>query len=170
MQRSVRSSLSTRILLLDASVSEGEFAKQQLALMNCAFAAQRTGVLFDCCSLRARSSTSLRQAVDVTGGVHRTLEARPGQQLAPSTLLLPTLLVHFLADASTRKLLATRYTPTSQACVCVCHNQPQELAFLCSCCLAPYCSDAVAICKMCRTRLKPERKLVSRMTDEVTHL
>ena len=140
---------------------------QQLALMNCAFAAQRIGVLIDCCAIRANPSTCLRQAVDVTGGGHRVLESRPGQQFAPSAVLLPTLLMHFLASAETRKLFAAPYTAASQACVCVCHREPQELAYLCSCCLAAYCSDAIAICKICRTRLKRERNLIGRMTDEV---
>ncbi len=108
----------------------------------------------DCLSLGAEPSALLRQACILTGGRHHAL---PTGRLPHSLqeVLVPLLLFHFLPGVAVRQELSTVEDVQNLAAVCSCHGEPCEIAYMCSCCLAIYCSATRAICPACRTRFPP---------------
>ncbi|CAK0861290.1 unnamed protein product [Prorocentrum cordatum] len=156
--------LRPRVLAIDCSRGEADLAAQSAAIISCAYAARAAGVPVDCLSLGPAPSAALRQAAALSGGRHLALPAASsGEPLAE--VLAPALLFHFLPGVAVRGALNATEDAPSLAAVCACHGEPQEVAFVCSCCLAPYCSDAPAICQACRTRFRPERESDRRLRE-----
>ncbi|CDJ44637.1 RNA polymerase II transcription initiation/nucleotide excision repair factor TFIIH, related [Eimeria tenella] len=148
----------SRVLLLDISDKKG-FAAQCIPLLNTAFAASKQGVAIDCCSLLPDCSTLLEQLCDVTrgrwmsfaecfsAGAAAATAAAAAAAKGPKTLrgdfaLLQLLLFWFLPKPSLRPTIAavSVHHKTNTA-VCFCHHKPVDLCFVCSCCLAIYCSE-----------------------------
>mmetsp|Transcript_19631 Transcript_19631/g.39504 ORF Transcript_19631/g.39504 Transcript_19631/m.39504 type:complete len:123 (+) Transcript_19631:46-414(+) len=97
----------------------------------------------------------------------------PSEDIYVSGNLLPFMLLHFLATKSARGILRglkadSEKQLTSQQAVCFCHHRAvRDLAFVCSSCLAIYCSETVdenlSKCRVCGARpgsenMKPEKR------------
>lgn len=156
--------LRPRVLAIDCSQGEADLAAQSTATIGCAYAARAAGVPIDCLSLGPASSALLRQAAALSGGRHLALPAACSPEPL-AEILAPALLFHFLPGVNVRSLLNATEDAPSLTAVCVCHSEPQEIAFVCSCCLSTYCSDAGAICQVCRTRFRPERESDRRLRE-----
>nr|QDO16413.1 general transcription factor IIH subunit 3 [Lingulodinium polyedra] len=159
-----QSGLCARVLVLDSSPSEAEHCRQSPALLGCAFAAQAAGVPLDCLSLGREASVLLRQAASLAGGKHVAL-APSGREQRPEDVLVPVLLFHFLPGVAVRKGMNVTADVQNHAAVCACHGERKELAHVCSCCLAVYCSDAAAVCPACGTRFRHDRCADRRLLD-----
>lgn len=156
--RAAGADLAVRCLLLSASAGQDELTMQSSGLVNCAFAAQAVGMPIDCLALGDASCALLQQASALSGG---RFEALPPTSLAGrhrlSDACTAMLLFHFLPGAAARReLKAMDEVVHNYAAVCKCHAAAREIAFVCSCCLSIYCSDDLAICTTCGTRLRPD--------------
>lgn len=165
--------LRSRILVLEASALEADMSSQEAAFAGCAFSAKADGTPVDVLSLGQRPSSMLRQVSFLAEGIHHAIPAgglpAPGtaeaQKLPLPQVLVPTLLTHFLPGVAVRKELAQVTDFGNLPVHCRCCNKPQDIAFVCSCCLAVYCRDDVAICKVCKTRLQHDRDPDCRIGD-----
>lgn len=156
--------LRARCLVLEGSASEADLSSQGPALINCAFAAQAAGILIDCLALGAEPSMLMRQVAGLTAGKHHSLPP-VGREHRPEDILVPVLLFHFMPGVDTRKELNLVADTQHHSAVCLCHGERRELAHVCSCCLAVFCSDAAAICPVCGTRFRHERDADRRLLD-----
>lgn len=153
-----------RVLIVDGSSKEADLSHQSNALLGCAFAAQTAGVPVDCFALGRQPASILRQVVLLAGGKHHAIPPNGREELA-SDVLAPALLFHFLSSSAIRKDLNTATDPQSHAVVCVCHGEPHQVAYVCSCCMSVFCSDDSAICSRCRTRFRPEADVDLKLRD-----
>ncbi|CAJ1456168.1 unnamed protein product [Effrenium voratum] len=146
--------LQARVLVIDASSSEVDYTQQSAGLVSCAFAAKSQGILIDVLAVNC-GDFLLRQVSLLAEGkfAHLPNPPKPGQPPLAEALA-PLMLFHFLASRAVRKQLAVATDQQHLPAVCLCHQQPQAIGYVCSCCLAIYCSDASAICQCCGTRFK----------------
>ncbi|KAL8274613.1 hypothetical protein Esti_001442 [Eimeria stiedai] len=159
-------SAESRVLLLDAS-QRGSYAAQHIPLLNIAFAASKTNVAIDCCALLPDCSTIPEQLCDVARGRHSRFapcfsEGAHGRKpagLRADIALLQLLLFWFLPPPSLRtSIAAVSVHQKANTAVCFCHHTPVDLCFICSCCLAIYCSETTDTgkerisCDVCKSR------------------
>lgn len=122
-------------------------AAQYVAVMNAIFAAQKCDVLVDGCDLGATSSSFLRQAAHLTGGVYMHLP-----QLADARALLVHLLSVYAADVTCREAMVQPAQATVDfRAACFCHHRPMDVAFVCSVCLSIFCGQP-EVCSSCGSR------------------
>ncbi|CAE7201624.1 Gtf2h3 [Symbiodinium sp. CCMP2592] len=161
--------LQARILVIEAAGSQVDYQGQSSALVNVAFAAKAASVLVDGLALGPCTSFLLRQVCILAQGKHLALPSKrvdsKGQSIPLPEVLAPSLLFHFLASADVRKELLVAPDYEHLPAVCRCHGTPQDVGYVCSCCLAIYCSDALAICQVCGTRFKRDREVDCSIKD-----
>ncbi|CEM30508.1 unnamed protein product [Vitrella brassicaformis CCMP3155] len=145
-------SAEPRVLILEVSCVDG-LAFQFVPLMSAAFAGQKMNVMIDVCALGTKTSMALQQAALMTRGQYMQF-SHPN-----SNLLLPFLLFHFLPNADLREDVLfpaqASQSATTFGATCFCCGKPVELALVCSSCLAIYCHDIGAVCKMCSAQFRP---------------
>jgi len=169
--RKAERKIPARVLIMECSNIEADLSTQGPGLLSCAFAAQAENVTVDCLSLGDQASTLLRQVVNIAGGKHHAMSPLGASAEQPfGSLLLQTLLFHFLASAVTRKDLNMVPDNQNMAAVCVCHGKMCDIAYICSSCLSVYCTDNIAICPGCRTRFRPERAGINRRLSDLGSL
>lgn len=146
-------SMAAHVLIVSASADAADLSGQAMALTSSAYAAKKLGVPVDLLSLGQAPSALLRQVSILTGGRHQTVPH--GGRPHPLAETLPQMLLfHFLPGVAVRKDLCLVDDFQNLPAVCVCHGYAREIAYVCSCCLALYCSAAPAICTVCRTRFR----------------
>jgi len=132
-----------RIVVINLSdASHGE----QASLMNLFLSAQQLDLRFHVCSL-AKTNPLLRQACDISGGVHRQVDQMDN--------VLQFLMRYCLGNSKqSQSLFVLRnHEKIDYQTSCFCHNQPVSLGFVCSVCLAVHCKRTL-ICSACRTVFK----------------
>lgn len=154
-----------RVLLVDGSATSADLAAQGTTLTGCAFAAKNAGVPVDCLSLGPEPSALLRQVSILTAGKHHALSCSSSRPHSLSEVLVPALLFHFLPGIAVRKELNATEDFHHLAAVCSCHGKAVDVAHVCSCCLAVYCTGAPAICPACRTRFWQDQSTDPRLLD-----
>ncbi|KAI6242737.1 hypothetical protein M3Y99_00180000 [Aphelenchoides fujianensis] len=118
---------------------------EQARLMNLFLSAQQLEFKIHVCSL-AKTNPLLRQACDISGGVHRQVEKIEH--------LLQFLIVTIRASANNKlaqNLFVLRnHERIDYQTACYCHNKISSLGFVCSVCLAVHC-ERKAQCAACGT-------------------
>ncbi|MCJ1395538.1 RNA polymerase II transcription factor B subunit 4 [Xylographa bjoerkii] len=148
-------SLTSRILVLSVSAAS---PTQYIPFMNTIFAAQRLQIPIDVLSLSG-SSSFLQQAADATNGTYISLDSRQGTSVTgapPAHGLLPTLLLAFLPDATSRThLISPTQASVDFRAACFCHRKVVDIGFVCSICLSIFCEPPDgAVCLTCGTHLR----------------
>jgi hypothetical protein len=137
------SSIKEPCRILSIIAAFGDSSKRYLPFMNGFFAAQRDGIMIDCCNLEEDGSCEslFQQGCQLTGGYY----IRPK---IPDSLL-EYLMTAFMADSSVRQLL--RYP---SACgvdfraSCFCHKKLVDTGYVCSVCLSVFC-EKMNVCLTC---------------------
>ncbi|MCJ1413990.1 RNA polymerase II transcription factor B subunit 4 [Xylographa parallela] len=147
--------LTSRILVLSVSAAS---PTQYIPFMNTIFAAQRLQIPIDVLSLSG-SSSFLQQAADATNGTYISLDSRQGASAdgaPPAHGLLPTLLLAFLPDATSRAhLISSTQASVDFRAACFCHRKVVDIGFVCSICLSIFCEPPKgAVCLTCGTHLR----------------
>eukprot|EP00916_Digyalum_oweni_P006109 GHVL01010522.1.p1 GENE.GHVL01010522.1~~GHVL01010522.1.p1 ORF type:complete len:306 (+),score=27.91 GHVL01010522.1:44-961(+) len=159
-----------RILVLEACVAES-FGDQYIALMNAVFSAQRLKVPIDVCVVGDFASKLLQQASALTKGIyadgrgcfnesigqHHHHHHQPSEK-SRRLALIPFLVFRFLRPVRVREQLrqpAETESSVDFGCFCVCHSHPVDIAWVCSSCLAVFCSNVGRICIVCKGRFRP---------------
>jgi transcription initiation factor TFIIH subunit 3 len=135
-----------RLLILHASP---DAPAQYLACMNCVFAAQKLGMLVDTVMLSSAGGDSmvLQQASHLTGGLY----------LKPDAQTVRALGQYLVTSVLPNKHMRSRLQPPTQRepdprALCFETQQPVEMGFACSVCLAVFSHDKLAVCPVCATR------------------
>ena len=142
-QRS-RPRVEPRLLVVHATE---DAPSQHLAVMNCAFAAQKLGVLIDAVVMARADSMVLQQATHLTGGLYLRPEERVQRVLAQY------LISSCLPDRYARQFLR----PPPQGAldtraICALSQQQVEMGWACSVCLHVFEHDKLMACPVCGTR------------------
>jgi transcription initiation factor TFIIH subunit 3 len=112
-----------------------------VGMMNALFACQKDGVMLDVLAV-ASDSSYLNQGTSLTNGLY--VSAKGG--------FLALLLGLFVADKTTRKLVVMPPQPlVDSRGACVCHGRACEMGFVCSVCMAIFCSF-VPVCSICGSK------------------
>ncbi|KAH0483470.1 MAG: hypothetical protein KVP17_004126 [Porospora cf. gigantea B] len=152
---------SSRLLIVD--VSPDSAYAQQTALFNCALTAQKTGAIVDVCSLQLRPNSVMQQLAHLTGGSHLCWPEIIGpyrntkalQSARPHEAFGEFLIFHCSPSWTLRKQtgdprwVSASSVTMSNTARCWCHNDPQEMAFVCSSCFAVYCDGSLPSCDVC---------------------
>ncbi|KAI9216420.1 TFIIH subunit Tfb4/p34 [Blastocladiella britannica] len=137
---STDSRVSPSIIVLSASPDS---PAHYVPLMNCIFSAQKAGIHVDACKFYDESAF-LQQASLLTRGVY--------QQLSSPAGLVQHLLFTFLPPPDLRdKLALPAPEKVDFRAACFCHQIMVGEGFVCSVCLAIYCSFN-PVCQVCQTR------------------
>ena len=136
--------LRTRMLL---AVAGADREHSYTSMVNTVFSAQRFGIPVDAVALGAAPSTVLQQAAELTRGLYSAPAPEHHGQL------FQLLVARHLPDAGTRELLLL---PPAHAvdlrASCHCHRRLVDLAYVCSICLAVWCSPH-ASCAVCGAQM-----------------
>ncbi len=112
-------------------------------MMNSLFACQKDGVVLDVLAVCSESSY-LNQGTSLTGGIFVSAKER----------FLPLLLGLFFAEKNTRKeIVMPRQPLVDSRGACFCHGKACEMGFVCSVCMAIFCSF-VPVCSMCGSKFE----------------
>ncbi|CAD5215607.1 unnamed protein product [Bursaphelenchus xylophilus] len=136
-----------RIIVLNMSP---ESHAEQSKLMNLFLGAQQQNLCIHVASL-SLTNPMLRQASDVTGGVHREIQTVDD---------LPDFFTRYCLGNSKEAQDAfaiKNFEKIDYQASCFCHNRPVSLGFVCSVCLAVHC-QYIPICVACGTAFKVARK------------
>lgn len=152
-----------RILFFDVG-PESAYSSQHLSSLNCAFAAEKMGIVIDGVNLNLSASASVQQVCHVAGGTlfvysQRILESEKPVG-SPASSLIAFLLFHFPCPTLNEGDLVAKSmnAKMDSAPICMCHNKRVSLARLCSCCLAIYCEEFNdAICYFCNARFRRDK-------------
>ena len=146
------STTETRIVLITATpISAYDF----VTCMNCAFAAQKLGIVIDVFDYSQSTTPELLQLVHHTNGWYLALSPKDGQQ----GVLAHALLSNFSASASARKYITPPSCPaTDTKTICFCHQKNLiSLGYVCSVCLHVFC-ERKNICRACNSRVLLKKK------------
>ncbi len=152
---------SGKIIILECSNEVTDFSTQSVPISNCGCAANGTceGVPLASVSVVSLASKTPSSALLglclKTGGVHI-----PKDKCLDCGSLLQALMFHLVPSDVSSKTLKTR--PQSQrthmSTTCVCHNKSVDKGYVCSVCLAIYCTETAGICSVCGSRIRREAK------------
>lgn len=152
--------VSTRIFLLDVSKSS-YYTSQYTQLMNIAYNAKRNNILIDTISLNNKTNI-LEQICNITNGLYidNNILQNLNNPDQIEDVITQVMIFWFLPSNNTRKYFSNTYlNEDTNLAVCSCHNKQIDIAFICSCCLAIYCSEKDSTtkkdritCSMCKTR------------------
>lgn len=136
-----------RLVLVTASpVPTSDF----VTCMNCAFAAQKLGVVIDVFDFsQAVDSPTLMQLVHHTNGWY--VNATPEQS---SLGVLAHTLVSYFAASPLERTVAPPQLATDMRSVCFCHQHLQEIGYVCSVCLAVFCEKPKLFCGACKSKVQ----------------
>lgn len=140
--RNLYENINTRLFLLDISKSH-YYTNQYTQLMNIAYNAKRNNIIIDVFSLNYKTQI-LEQICNITNGLY--LDNTIFQSINPygniQDILTQTIIFWFLPSVNTRKYFSNTYlNEDTNIAVCTCHNKQIDIAYICSCCLAIYCSE-----------------------------
>lgn len=132
-----------RILLFDVSTPDG-YKSQYIGLMNVAFTASKSHVSINTCAF-GQSSRILEQLSDITNAKYLSLPKilKSEEDLQNYDQSISQLLAFwFLPSHSASEHLSTQLPfDFSNTAVCYCHYSTVDIAFICPCCFAVYCSE-----------------------------
>ena len=152
-----KGSLRGRIVLLETSAASASFNKQSVEISNCGWALSQEGrqaPTVDLVSLGGpKTAAVLGNIVKKTGGTH----IPPSLTRSAAAALQAVL---FLSTSQSEGILRLIQPKTSETldmgAVCSCHANPIECGYICSVCLAVYCSEASGLCAVCGSRIRRE--------------
>ncbi|ANQ09079.1 Uncharacterized protein PCOAH_00033660 [Plasmodium coatneyi] len=150
-----------RIFLLDISNETYVYTNQYTQLMNIAYNAKRNDIIIDVFSLNYKIQL-LEQICNITNGLYIDSSIFFNVNCTDNIedVLTQTMIFWFLPSNNTRKYFSNTYlNDDTNIAVCSCHNKQVDIAYICSCCLAIYCSekddntnkDRIS-CFVCKTR------------------
>ncbi|OII71046.1 hypothetical protein cand_018850 [Cryptosporidium andersoni] len=153
-----------RILLFDAS-NEKSYINQYVLLINSSHAALKLDVIIDVCSISNNPSRLLYNVVDISKGIYinyssiiKNVSSKIDDKSHIQDGLLPFIIFHLLPSAELRANSLINLSTKSRhsgISVCFCHYKKVEVGFICSSCLAIFCSLFRApICAACSARFK----------------
>ncbi|CXI66356.1 RNA polymerase II transcription factor B subunit 4, putative [Plasmodium berghei] len=152
--------INSRIFLLDISKSHF-YTNQYTQLMNIAYNAKRNNIIIDVFSLNHKTQI-LEQICNITNGLYIDNSIFLSINCADNVedILTQTIMFWFLPSTHSRKYFSNTYlNEDTNIAVCTCHNKQIDIAYICSCCLAIYCSEKDAqtnkeriSCSVCKTR------------------
>ena len=137
----------TRIIVITATrIPANDF----VTCMNCAFAAQKMGVVVDVVDYSQSSTPELLQLVHHTNGWYLSLAPKDGEQ----GVLAHALVTNFVASASARRYLNPPTCPaTDMRTICYCHqNNLISIGYVCSVCLHVFC-ERRNVCTACNSKV-----------------
>lgn len=146
------STTDTRIILITATkISSYDF----VTCMNCAFAAQKLGIVIDVVDYSQSTTPELLQLVHHTDGWYLALSPKEGEQ----GVLAHAMLSNFVAGVSARKFMTPPSCPaTDMRTICFCHqNNLISIGYVCSVCLHVFC-EKKNICRACNSRVLLKKK------------
>ena len=125
-----------------------------VSMMNSIFSAQRAEVTIDALVVNTTDSTFLQQAAHLTKGLYFRFCPKADKRARgslSSQSALQYLMQSLTADTGTRALLSIHQPQAIDfRASCFCHRVSVETGFVCSVCLAIYCSKA-SRCSICHT-------------------
>ncbi|KAL6776670.1 TFB4 [Auxenochlorella protothecoides x Auxenochlorella symbiontica] len=127
-----------RVLCVLAS---SEPSTQYIPLMNAVFAAQRDGVVMDCCKLGSGEARFAQHASQLTGGVY----LKPSE---PQALLQNLLMVFAAGPGARAQLILPTSAGVDGGATCMCHRRPLTMGHVCSVCLSVFC-EPLPVCLTC---------------------
>ncbi|CRH00823.1 RNA polymerase II transcription factor B subunit 4, putative [Plasmodium relictum] len=152
--------INTRIFLLDISKSHF-YTNQYTQLMNIAYNAKRNNVIIDVFSLNHKTKI-LEQICNITNGLYidNSIFLNVNCNDKIEDILTQIIIFWFLPSNNSRKYFSNTYlNEDTNIAVCSCHNKQIDIAYICSCCLAIYCSEKDSqtnkdriCCSICKTR------------------
>ncbi|KAI6197008.1 hypothetical protein M3Y94_01174500 [Aphelenchoides besseyi] len=142
LQRLKRESKNTIGRMVIINLSEESFG-EQARLMNLFLSAQQLDLKIHVCSLE-KTNPLLRQACDISAGVHRQVEKIEH--------VLQFLIRYALGNSKTAQNLFVlrNHERIDYQTACYCHNKTLSLGFVCSVCLAVHC-QRLSKCAACGT-------------------
>ncbi|KAL6776671.1 TFB4 [Auxenochlorella protothecoides x Auxenochlorella symbiontica] len=109
--------------------------------MNAVFAAQRDGVVMDCCKLGSGEARFAQHASQLTGGVY----LKPSE---PQALLQNLLMVFAAGPGARAQLILPTSAGVDGGATCMCHRRPLTMGHVCSVCLSVFC-EPLPVCLTC---------------------
>lgn len=126
-------------------------------MMNAIFSAQRAEVTIDSIVINAADSTFLQQAAHLTRGLYFRFNPQSDKKAhgsLSSGAVLQYLMQSLTADTSTRSILSIHQPQAIDfRASCFCHRVSVETGFVCSVCLAIFCSKSTS-CSICGTQFQ----------------
>jgi len=136
----------TRIVLITATPIP---AYDFVTCMNCAFAAQKLGIVIDVFDYSQSTTPELLQLSSHTNGWYVAVSPKDGKQGA----FAHGLLSYFVSPASSRQFLNAPPCPaTDMRTICFCHQRLISIGYVCSVCLYVFCEKKNE-CSACRSRV-----------------
>ena len=134
-----------KIVVFETSERFSDFSKQHVQLSNCGWALEGR-IVVDLVSLGGETSAALSSLSIKSGGV----QVAVGHMQA--------VLFHVVHQA--QGLVKTPDTKSAMhmGAVCICHGNPLNCGYVCSVCLAIFCSESSAICAVCGSRFRRESR------------
>ncbi|GAW81718.1 RNA polymerase II transcription factor B subunit 4 [Plasmodium gonderi] len=159
--RNMYENMNSRIFLLDISNQTYVYTNQYTQLMNIAYNAKRNSIIIDVFSLNYKIQL-LEQICNITNGLYidNSIFSNINCTDHIEDILTQTIIFWFLPSKISRKYFSNTYlNDDTNIAVCSCHNKQVDIAYICSCCLAIYCSekdeqtkkDRISCC-VCKTR------------------
>ena len=143
---------SGRIIVFETSRIFTDFSKQTVALSNCGWALVPDKGVVDVVSLGSdEPSSAVMNLVQKTGGINIPFSMT---QTAPGLLQALLFLMAAPADGLLKVCRPKQNQSAHMGAVCVCHSDPLERGYVCSVCLAIYCSEALNACSTCGSRIR----------------
>ena len=146
-----------RILLFETSANSNDFSKQSVEVSNCGWALSQEEpsiASVDVISLGGpkRSSILVNLSRKTGGTCIPPSLTRSAASILQSILFLSTTQIEgFL------KLIQSKAADSlDMGAVCTCHANPIDCGYVCSVCLAVYCSETSAVCSVCGSRIRRE--------------
>ena len=146
-----------RIIVFETSTNSTDFAKQSVEVSNCGWA------------LSQEDPAIANVDVISLGGPKRSsilvnLAKKTGGTCIPHSLTRSVAAIYqsimFLSTSQSQGLLKMIRSKAADSlemgAVCNCHANPIDCGYVCSVCLAVYCSESSAVCSVCGSRIRRE--------------
>ena len=144
-----------RVAVFETSTRSFDFSKQSVEISNCGWAALVGNTAIDVVSLGGHEAATVLQQVSLkTGGT----QIPYGLANSPGRLLQSLFFTVACPAEGLMKVKQTKLDTLHMGAVCVCHVAPLERGYVCSVCLAVYCSEDASACTVCGSRMRRENR------------
>ena len=142
-----------QIILFECSREMTDFSSQTVGLSNCGWACKDWARTHLVSLVSATPSAALLSLCSKSEGVHI-----PSQFTSGQGELIQALLFHLASSGNASLKTRPQIQRAHMGAVCACHNKPLDKGYVCSICLAIYCSETAGICAICGSRIRREAK------------
>jgi hypothetical protein len=150
-----------RIVVFDCSLEPTDFSAQAVPMSNCGWAAAGSTdseplAKINVVSLASETPSSVLIGICAkSGGVH----IPRGKGYEMGALVQALMFYQVASDTATKSLKKRRQSQrTYMGTTCACHNKSIDKGYVCSVCLAIYCTETAGICSVCGSRIRREAK------------